>query len=72
MPQLALLMLVGTLAIAGLPPLNGFVPNGCCCRHFLLSPGLPHPTSTCWFRLRRRHWCWPQRWPVCDGENFTA
>jgi hydrogenase-4 component B len=42
MPKLALLMLVGTLAIAGLPPLNGFVSEWLMLQAFLLSPGLPH------------------------------
>jgi formate hydrogenlyase subunit 3/multisubunit Na+/H+ antiporter MnhD subunit len=43
MPKLALLMLVGTLAIAGLPPLNGFVSEWLLLQAFLLSPGLPQP-----------------------------
>ena len=43
MPRLALLMLVGTLAIAGLPPLNGFVSEWLLLQAFLLSPGLPQP-----------------------------
>ena len=43
MPKLALLMLVGTLAIAGLPPLNGFVSEWLLLQAFLLSPGLPYP-----------------------------
>ncbi|MGE5028214.1 MAG: hydrogenase 4 subunit B, partial [Betaproteobacteria bacterium] len=43
MPKLALLVLVGTLAIAGLPPLNGFVSEWLLLQAFLLSPGLPHP-----------------------------
>ena len=42
MPKLALLVLVGTLAIAGLPPLNGFVSEWLLLQAFLLSPGLPH------------------------------
>jgi len=42
MPKLALLMLVGTLALAGLPPLNGFVSEWLLLQAFLLSPGLPH------------------------------
>jgi hydrogenase-4 component B len=42
MPKLALLTLVGTLAIAGLPPLNGFVSEWLLLQAFLLSPGLPH------------------------------
>ena len=43
MPRLALLMLAGTLAIAGLPPLNGFVSEWLLLQAFLLSPGLPQP-----------------------------
>jgi hydrogenase-4 component B len=43
MPKLALLMLVGTLAAAGLPPLNGFVSEWLLLQAFLLSPGLPQP-----------------------------
>ena len=43
MPKLALLMLAGTLAIAGLPPLNGFVSEWLLLQAFLLSPGLPQP-----------------------------
>lgn len=42
MPKLALLMLVGTLAVAGLPPLNGFVSEWLLLQAFLFSPGLPH------------------------------
>ena len=42
MPKLALLMLIGSLAIAGLPPLNGFVSEWLLLQAFLLSPGLPH------------------------------
>jgi len=42
MPKLALLVLVGALAIAGLPPLNGFVSEWLMLQAFLLSPGLPH------------------------------
>ena len=43
MPKLTLLMLVGTLAAAGLPPLNGFVSEWLLLQAFLLSPGLPQP-----------------------------
>ena len=46
MPKLALLMLVSTLAIAGLPPLNGFVSEWLLLQAFLLSPGLPQPYLT--------------------------
>jgi formate hydrogenlyase subunit 3/multisubunit Na+/H+ antiporter MnhD subunit len=42
MPRLALLMLAGALALAGLPPLNGFVSEWLLLQAFLLSPGLPH------------------------------
>ena len=43
MPKVALLMLVGVLAISGLPPLNGFVSEWLMLQAFLLSPGLPQP-----------------------------
>jgi hydrogenase-4 component B len=42
MPRLALLVLVGALAAAGLPPLNGFVSEWLLLQAFLFSPGLPH------------------------------
>jgi hydrogenase-4 component B len=42
MPWAAWLVLIGTLAIAGLPPLNGFVSEWLLLQAFLLSPGLPH------------------------------
>jgi len=42
MPWAAMLMLVGVLAIAGLPPLNGFVSEWLMLQAFLLSPGLPN------------------------------
>ncbi len=42
MPWAAVLMLVGVLAIAGLPPLNGFVSEWLLLQAFLLSPGLPN------------------------------
>jgi formate hydrogenlyase subunit 3/multisubunit Na+/H+ antiporter MnhD subunit len=41
MPWVAALMLVGTLAIAGLPPLNGFVSEWLLLQAFLFAPGLP-------------------------------
>lgn len=41
MPKLALLMLLGSLAAAGLPPLNGFVSEWLLLQAFLFSPGLP-------------------------------
>lgn len=43
MPKLSILMLAGILAMAGLPPLNGFVSEWLLLQAFLLSPGLPHP-----------------------------
>ncbi|HXV08977.1 MAG TPA: hydrogenase 4 subunit B [Burkholderiales bacterium] len=42
MPWVAGLALVGTLAIAGLPPLNGFVSEWMLFQAFLLTPGLPN------------------------------
>jgi formate hydrogenlyase subunit 3/multisubunit Na+/H+ antiporter MnhD subunit len=41
MPWVAWLTLVGTLAIAGLPPLNGFVSEWLLLQAFLFTPGLP-------------------------------
>ncbi|OGS93522.1 MAG: hydrogenase 4 subunit B [Gallionellales bacterium GWA2_59_43] len=41
MPWTSVLMLVGVLAIAGVPPLNGFVSEWLLLQAFLLSPGLP-------------------------------
>ena len=43
MPWVAWLALVGTLAIAGLPPLNGFVSEWLMLQAFLFTPNLPHP-----------------------------
>ena len=42
MPVVACLALIGTLAIAGLPPLNGFVSEWLLLQAFLLTPGLPN------------------------------
>ena len=42
MPWVAALALLGTLAIAGLPPLNGFVSEWMLFQAFLLTPGLPN------------------------------
>lgn len=42
MPWVSVLMLVGVLAISGLPPLNGFVSEWLLLQAFLLSPGLPN------------------------------
>jgi NADH:ubiquinone oxidoreductase subunit 5 (subunit L)/multisubunit Na+/H+ antiporter MnhA subunit len=43
MPWVATLALIGTLAIAGLPPLNGFVSEWLLLQSFLLTPQIPHP-----------------------------
>jgi len=43
MPWVASLTLVGALAIAGLPPLNGFVSEWLLLQAFLFAPGLPNP-----------------------------
>ncbi len=42
MPWVATLALIGTLAIAGLPPLNGFVSEWLLLQAFLSTPQLPH------------------------------
>jgi len=42
MPWVALLALVGVLAISGLPPLNGFVSEWLLLQAFLLAPAMPH------------------------------
>ncbi len=42
MPWVSVLMLIGVLAIAGMPPLNGFVSEWLLLQAFLLSPGLPN------------------------------
>ncbi|MFZ1909689.1 MAG: hydrogenase 4 subunit B [Burkholderiales bacterium] len=42
MPWVAWTALIGTVAIAGLPPLNGFVSEWLLLQAFLFSPGLPH------------------------------
>src|SRR5258706_15649945 len=42
MPWGAWFGLIGTLAIAGLPPLNGFVSEWLLLQAFLLTPGLPN------------------------------
>ncbi len=42
MPWASVLMLLGVLAIAGMPPLNGFVSEWLLLQAFLLSPGLPN------------------------------
>jgi hydrogenase-4 component B len=42
MPWVAAMALIGTLAIAGLPPLNGFASEWMLLQVFLLTPGLPN------------------------------
>ena len=42
MPWVASLALVGTLSIAGLPPLNGFVSEWLLLQSFLFTPQIPH------------------------------
>lgn len=42
MPWVAWSALIGALAIAGLPPLNGFVSEWLLLQAFLFTPGLPH------------------------------
>lgn len=42
MPWVASLALIGTLAIAGLPPLNGFVSEWLLLQSFLFTPQIPH------------------------------
>ena len=42
MPWVATLALIGTLAIAGLPPLNGFVSEWLLLQAFLQTPQIPH------------------------------
>lgn len=43
MPWVAWCALVGSVAIAGLPPLNGFVSEWLLLQAFLFTPGLPQP-----------------------------
>jgi hydrogenase-4 component B len=42
MPWVATLALIGTLAIAGLPPLNGFISEWLLLQSFLFTPQIPH------------------------------
>jgi formate hydrogenlyase subunit 3/multisubunit Na+/H+ antiporter MnhD subunit len=42
MPWVSVFALIGVLAIAGLPPLNGFVSEWLLLQAFLLTPGLPN------------------------------
>lgn len=42
MPWVASVALIGTLAIAGLPPLNGFVSEWLLLQSFLFTPQIPH------------------------------
>ena len=43
MPWVAVLALIGTLSIAGIPPLNSFASEWLLLQAFLLAPGLPQP-----------------------------
>ncbi|HZX40348.1 MAG TPA: proton-conducting transporter membrane subunit, partial [Myxococcaceae bacterium] len=43
MPWVAVFALIGTLAIAGLPPLNGFVSEWLLLQAFLVTPRIPQP-----------------------------
>jgi len=43
MPWVAWLALIGTMAIAGLPPLNGFVSEWLLLQSFLFTPDIPQP-----------------------------
>ena len=43
MPWVAIMALIGTLAISGLPPLNGFISEWLLLQSFLFTPQLPHP-----------------------------
>ena len=43
MPWVAMTALIGSLAIAGLPPLNGFVSEWLLLQAFLFSPGIANP-----------------------------
>ncbi len=43
MPWVAWTVLIGTLAIAGLPPLNGFISEWLLLQAFLFSPRIPYP-----------------------------
>ncbi len=42
MPWVATMALIGTLALAGLPPLNGFVSEWLLLQAFLTTPSIPH------------------------------
>ncbi len=42
MPWVATMALIGTLALAGLPPLNGFVSEWLLLQAFLTTPSMPH------------------------------
>ena len=54
MPWVAWLALVGTLAIAGLPPLNGFVSEWLLLQAFLFTPSLPQSFVNMLVPRRRR------------------
>lgn len=46
MPWVSALMLIGILAISGIPPLNGFVSEWLLLQAFLFFPHIPHPYIT--------------------------
>jgi formate hydrogenlyase subunit 3/multisubunit Na+/H+ antiporter MnhD subunit len=58
MPWIAAVALIGTLAIAGLPPLNGFASEWMLFQAFLLTPTCPILTSICWCRWLPLPWRW--------------
>ena len=64
MPWVAWLTLVGALAMAGLPPLNGFVSEWLLLQAFLFSHEVPHSLSTCCCRSVRAWWRWSRRCPA--------
>ena len=63
MPWVAWLALVGTLAIAGLPPLNGFVSEWLLLQAFLFTPRLPQSFVNMLVPVPRPRWCSPSRSP---------
>ena len=64
MPWVAWLTLVGALAIAGLPPLNGFVSEWLLLQAFLFAPRCRSRSSTCWCRSAPRSSRSRRRWPA--------
>ena len=70
MPWVAGLTLIGALAIAGLPPLNGFVSEWLLLQTLLFSPEVPDPSSTCCSRSARRSSRSSPRWPAYVMVKF--